>query len=351
MSHKFKNTKGIVYTYLFSALLILIMSILSLAIKQKLFTEKYTFLTEFNDAIGLTNSTPLYFKGFEIGRLKKFTLNKHNTIDAELSVYKDYRDKIVWYSVINKTINPITGKCSLELYQGPNSQRILPVRSKIPALDSPLGLQYQKLGYISTGGDKVSNIINTLERLLTNLGRDDNADQGSMFRMLYHVANASEQLEKNLTEINVLLSSLQKDRNPNDGAVFRAINEMADLIEELRKTNVSVQDNLQESKELFANYKEPDSLLVRLLDPSGKNLIEPIRSSLGTLNSDLSKIDQLLGFLQTQEPEMAILMHESRVSIEKVQRTLDGVNNNPLLRKGIPPQKAQTSSSRLLRGK
>ncbi|MDX9978001.1 MAG: hypothetical protein RBS16_08230 [Candidatus Cloacimonadales bacterium] len=75
MNYKFKYTGRIVSFFVFIAILILVISIASIAVNRKVFVKKYTFTSLFNDAVGLSLKKPIIFKGFEIGELNIFNFN------------------------------------------------------------------------------------------------------------------------------------------------------------------------------------------------------------------------------------------------------------------------------------
>ena len=93
MSFKFKHAEKITGVFILLAVVILIVGAVVISVSKKTFVKTHVFKTLLSDAAGLSTSTPLSFKGYEIGRVKKFLLDKDNNIDVELGVYKEYREK------------------------------------------------------------------------------------------------------------------------------------------------------------------------------------------------------------------------------------------------------------------
>ncbi|MFC2146375.1 MlaD family protein, partial [Acidobacteriota bacterium] len=144
MSFKFKHTEKITGVFILLAVVILIVGAVVISVSKKTFVKTHVFKTLLSDAAGLSTSTPLSFKGYEIGRVKKFLLDKDNNIDVDLAVYKEFREKIVKGSAIYRLNNPITGETSLVLLQprGPYPASVfggigsvLPEGEYIPSLD------------------------------------------------------------------------------------------------------------------------------------------------------------------------------------------------------------------------
>jgi phospholipid/cholesterol/gamma-HCH transport system substrate-binding protein len=83
-------------------------------------------------------------------------------------------------------------------------------------------------------------------------------------------------------------------------------------------------------------YQKPDSLLIKLIDPTGQNLLFPVRDVIKSLDDNLKETKELLKFLNRQKPEIATMVGQINSSLEKAQKTMDALNNNPLLKPGIP---------------
>ncbi|MBN1948503.1 MAG: MCE family protein [Candidatus Cloacimonetes bacterium] len=314
MKFKFRHTDKIVGIFFFGALIILLGGIVLVALSQKMLVKKYSFQTRFQDAGGISQTTNLYFKGFEIGRIKKFRLNQDNLIDVELVVYEDYREKIIAQSAINKSSNPITGRGSLEFLQGPPGGELLPEDSYIPSLDMPEGKQLLLENKIVRSGDVISSILKNIDDILSNLKKDNNPDQGAIFRILFNLANATETLNSDLLTLQDL---------------------MVNLDNRVEQTTVRLDDALSETTTLIRNYQDPAGLAVNLIDPGKTELIQPLHNVLLKLDDNLAELHGLLLFLNQESPEISGVLYESRSSLQTVQKTLQGINNHPLIRRGI----------------
>lgn len=328
MKFKFKHTDKIVGIFFFVAILVLLISFFVIAISQKLFIKKYVFNTKFIDAVGISESTSLNFKGFEIGRIKTFTLNKDNYIDVEIIVFEDFRNKIVSNSAINKTSNPITGKSNLEFLQGPDLSDILPEGSYIPSLNMPEGQRLLIEKKIIKSGDVLSSVLQNIDDILYNLNQDNNQDEGALFRMLYNLANSSENLNKDLIELKDLIIVLKN---------------------QIQTTTDQLNNTLAATEQMVNNYKNPDGIVVKMIDPTEKNLIQPLNQSIQKVNESLTEINKLLIFLNTESTEISDILYESKNSLKTVQKTLQGINNNPLIRGGIQKETVSTNKDTKIR--
>ncbi|MBN2460567.1 MAG: MCE family protein [Candidatus Cloacimonetes bacterium] len=324
MKFKFRHTDKIVGIFFFSAVLVLVLSFVIIALSQKMLEKKYDFHTIFPDAVGLSPSTVLKFRGFEIGKVKSYVLNDDNLIETEIIIYEDYRNKIVANSAINKSSNPITGKSSLEFLQGADPEQVLPEGSFIPSLNMPEGQRLLEAGLIEKKGDAISSILDNVDQMLYNLNRDENADQGSIFRMIYNLANASEKLDLNMGELNQLLVLLNSD---------------------LKESMHNLDLTLHNASIMLENYSQPEGLLARMIDPEGDQLLQPLGNSLRQLEENLGELEKLLEFIGSQAPEIAEILIEGKNSLQTAQNTLEGINNNPFIRGGIGKESPLPGSS------
>jgi phospholipid/cholesterol/gamma-HCH transport system substrate-binding protein len=339
MNFKFRHTDKLVGAFLLIALLLLIAVGAALSVKQKMFVKPFVFHSQFNDAVGLSIDTPLIFKGFEIGKLKKFSLNRENKIDVEFLIYKEYLGKILVHSAISKSVNPVTGKSALEFLQGQDSTERISVGGFIPSMDSPEGRKLLAEGKIQRRSDAVFSIINNLDSILAEIERDYTTPEGALFRFKNSLAEMTRKMDLSAGQLNILLAALQTDHNADDGALFRALVNAADLTEQLKVTNRRVDTLLISAQQIAKVYGTPDSLLVRLIDPSGENLIGPTRSTLVNLNSNLTEMSKILEVLYAQTPQLSSLISRSAVLIQEAQKTVEALNNNPILRGGIQKDK------------
>lgn len=335
MKFKFKYTNRIVGVFMLVALGLLVGSLILITIQQKVFVKKYVFKARFLDAEGLSTSTPIRFKGYEIGRITQFRLNEENTIDADFSVVEEYRTKIVENSALNKAKNPISGASTIELLQGPDPQKILPEGGLIPSIEIPEGRRLLDEGLVTKTGDVISSMLVNIDLLLYNLNRDNNEKAGALFRALVNLADASEKLDRTIEQITLTFDRLNKDNNPQDGSVFRTLTNVADLTEQLKTTTTLINRTLVKTDTVLTAYSNPDGLVVKLVDPKGENFIKPINETLNNLNNSITELGKLLAYLNDQQPELTGVIDEGKATLSTAQKTLEGINNNPLIRGGI----------------
>jgi len=333
MSFKFKHTEKITGVFILVAVIILIVGAVVISVSKKTFVKTHGFRTLLSDAVGLSTATPLSFKGYEIGRVKQFLLDKDNNINVELGVYKEYREKIVKGSAIYRLNNPITGETSLVLLQpkGPYPAgvfggvgSVLPEGEYIPSLDMDDGQKLLEENVIEKSGETVSLIFDEARGFVTNL-RDEFKLKKDTFKVFFeNLHGVSESLARN----KAFFENLNRLLDPVDGPVFQTLEQFSTIS---KKLNQSV-DQLNE---IMENYKDPEGLMTKLFKVNQQQL----NQTLENLNKNLVALHQALISLKESSPLIADLLDKSR-------KALQAINNNPLLRGGIEKENKSTNSSR-----
>ena len=331
MNFKFKHTEKIVGLFVLLAMIVLIAGTVIVAISKRVFVKKYMFHTTLSDASGLSTSTALNFKGYEIGKVEAFEFNEYNFVDVKLAVYKNYLTKMIKGCAIYRQSNPITGETSLVLltpkFSTNNTSEVgtgLKEGAKVPSLDTPEGQRLLDLGLVAKSGDSVSLIFDEARDFFSHLRREFKLKKDS-FRSFFEKIVA---FSKSLADNKEIFDHLQQLLNPKDGPVFKTVIQFAEISKRLENTVIKVEM-------IMENYKKPDGLMLKMLSLDKKQLQEMVQN----INKNLIALQEMLASIKNQSPFIAELM-------EKTRKTLESLNNNPLLRGGIKNDKGSSNSTR-----
>ncbi len=349
MNYKMRHTRQVVFLFIAVPLIILIMAVVFVALKQNMFEKRYYYYTALQDAIGISTQTPILYKGFEIGRIRDFNLTDNGEIRIQFYVLKSYNKIMMTDGVISRTNNPITGRTLLEYIDNPDSSTPLLDGGYIISTDFPEGkVLFRKIS--PRAGDAISSIVDNINSLTFELNRDNNPDKGSIFRILVNLADMSGKATENMRQIETVLNelldfsvNLNRDHNADAGSIFRILNTVADITEVTKRQMVQIDSILVSVNRITRNYENPDSLIVRMIDPSGQNLVLPIRNTIISLDANLEETRKLLSTLNRNSPELLVLINNLNATLSQAQKTLEGINNNPLIRSGISPSQTTTN--------
>ena len=326
MKLKFKYTERFVITFLVVAMLIMISGLTFVIINKKYFESKAHFKAKLADANGLGLSTPIYFKGFKIGTITDFRLTDENFIEADLEIYKEYRNKIVNNSALWKGLNPVTNASTLEFLQGNEAKFLLPEGSVIPAVDVPEGIKLLAENKVKKAGDPLSTLLANLQSFTENLTADSVQNKGAFFRTLNNLSIASEDMKQISEKVNALAGSLLKDKNPDDGTLFRLLNNAADLSEDFKSTSQMLKQTLRRADTLLIAFKNPDSLGVRMIDPTGEKIINPLRQTIAGFNSLIPQLDNFTQYMNSRTSDLSIILDDLKTMLRQAQITFDAIN-------------------------
>ncbi len=330
MKLRLKYTERFVAFFILIAVVIMATSFALLLINRKVFESKYSYNAIFADAVGLSANRPVFFKGFNIGRISSYTLSKENYVIAELQVFAEFKEKIVFNSALYKSINPVTSVSSIELLQGPDLNIFLPEGATIYAIDVPEGRGLLTSGIVQMPGDPLSAIILNLETFTKNLNRDSTTDDGAVLRFLVNLADASESINNISNQIEDDINRISTERG-GVSSVYTTMNNLAVVSNELTKTAAALNNVVKNIDTLVISYREPDSLLIKMLDPSGESLYKPLQNTFTSLNDVLSRLETFISFLNTQSSEVSLSLSELRTILRQLNMTIESINSSPFI--------------------
>jgi len=283
----------------------------------------------------LSTSTRLIFKGYEIGEVRDFTLDKDNNIDVGLVIYKEFRDKIVVGSAIYRQVNPITGNTSLILLypnrlpvdlsqDGSGGIALLPDGGYIPSLDMRDGQKLLEDNIIEKSGDAISILFEDARDFVSNLRQEFQLKKDTIKTFFRDLGEFSESLSRN----REIFDHLHRLLDPQSGPVFKTMDQFSDA-------TLKLKESVDRLNEMIENYKNPEGLMTKMLQVNQEELNQTLRS----INQNLTTLHEILTELKGQSPLIADILDRSN-------KTLRAINNNPLLRGGIPKEDKKTNSSK-----
>ncbi len=338
MKFGFRHADKFVGLFILAALIFVISFLLIAGISRRWFARDYEFHTRFLSGDGLTVDQALKLRGFEIGKIRKITLNEQNQVDVVFVVYDTYLNKVTENSVLELVSNPI-GAGGLNFYPGSDTKRLLKEYSYIPSNQSEEGQALLSRNKLKSYGssDAISAILENINPVL--MGAAD--------------------ITKTLNAILIQLDGAVAGKPP--GPVGGILNNLEQTTAELNTILPGVENVVGELGKIAASLallssqmENPKGLVPTLLDPKGSlgtilnddnELYGYLISILSELSNNLNNIAVLTGDLKGISPEINALLNEATGALQEGQKVLEGLKNNPLLRKGISKD-VKTEASR-----
>lgn len=336
MLNNANRTNRIVFAFVTAGLAFLIAFTVIILINTKALVDKVYYRTILNDAKGLSAKPPIYFKGLEIGRISDFSLNEEtNDIEVDFYVFIDYQPKIIQHAVLSGNQNVFLNNATEFELLMPNKlagYRYDPLfaGSMVPFIDSDVGRMFVKKGIISKPGNSVDSIISSVNTLLTNLQKSDNPEDGSLFKILDRVASMSDHL---------LILSQQLSGSSMVNETELLIANANQILANVPLTQTKIDGLLGEAEALIT---ELQSVSAQYQDPIG--LVEQTTGGqlpeiMTNVNESLNLVKGMIDEVYAERMQLAVTVNTLLKVLNRMDKTLQGVNNNPLLKGGIEKTK------------
>lgn len=287
MKFRYKYKDKIVPIFILAAISMFFFFIVLITIKNRTFSSTYDYYTILDNASGLQNRPPILFKGIEIGRIRNFHLTKNNKTMVSFFVYKEYVKKMVPNSVIAVNTGTLSGDVTdLELLvpkYDPTQIKMAGKNNLIPYIRSEEGLAIVKSGHIPPPAEGISGITAKINAIMETFLENKTASK----------------TDQSVKELNALLSTLNE------------------ILQKLSKT---------------MDVPGPSGILGQV---GGNSLSITLKN----IEDSTNYIKETLSVVHKNRKSIAPLLINTNKTINKLNKTLKGVNNNPLIRGGITKDK------------
>ena len=335
MHHNPKNTNKMVALFVLAGLSILLIFTAMILVNNKTFADKTYYRTVVKHAKGLSAKPAVLFMGLEIGRVEDFRLNMiNNEIEVDFWVFSQYASKVVRHGVLIGHQNTLLGDISpfeLVLPEVTKVTEYEPIEpgQLVPHISSQLGQAYVKNGFVMVEGDSIDSIIASVNTLLLNLQQENNPDAGSLFRILDRIAKITDHL---LSVSEAMRSStLLPEAETMLAETKQFVGQFPDTLDRVNRLLDTVDKTVNQANSTIASYSRPEQIVAGITD----NQIPPM---LNSMNESLQLLQTMLKDVHAQREQLAVTVLSVQQVLEKLDKTLQGVNNNPLLKQGIEQQ-------------
>lgn len=357
MKLRYRLANQVVGVFVILALALTATLLVMMGINQRWFKKNFVYHTEFTTAEASVGM-PITFRGFTIGQVTDVTLNEENTVDVIFYIQEEYIDKVNRDSLIQLVSNPLGGG-QLVLHQGTEPTAPPAEGATIPRYESKDGLRLRRANRVTVlrNDDPISTLLAQVDRVGPII---DNIDA-----TLASVSGIAAQLENTLSgqgsgPIPSMLSSADEAVAQLQTAVARVNLLVADTSARMDGVMASLEDISANVEQTTAAIADPTGLIPRLLDPTGsiatflnddnqlynqvQSVIGDLSRSIVNLQGSIAEIEGFTQYLNQTQPQISGLLEEGRQALDTGQEVLEGLRNNPLLRRGIPEAVDQPST-------
>ncbi len=339
MKLKIRFADQIVGLFVLLAIGALCAILILLGANQRWFAKDYYYTSRFTSGVNLKPGMPIRLKGFQIGVVDSVMLLEDNNVEIGFHVYDTYHEKIYQNSVLELAVNPLGLGGGLLFHPGNTKTDPIAEGSEIPSLDFPAGVKLLKMGLVERpgGGDAVTQILNSVAPLVNDV-------------------NA---LVLNLTSSLALVNrAMEGDTALPVGAILTDVDGLVAQVNQLlAETSASLAFTLDNMGKLSADLQgltaEPEELVTKLLNPQGSVatlldddnvLFDQIQELLTAINQSVAQLETFAGYLNSTQPQITGILDTGQATLDQGKKVLEGLSNNPLLRRGISQDPEQPTT-------
>lgn len=332
MRFMLRHSDKMVGVFVLTGTLFLVGALGFVGINKRWFQSGLEYKSVFCTAEGLSPGLDMKLQGFAIGRVKSLSLDEENRVEVVFTIFHEYADRIVPDSVVELAVQPMGFGSTLVLYPGINGGQPMPEGSLIPSTDMPLGQTLLTQGKVikPKRRDEVTTILQSVPPLVGQVS--------SVINTLDHLLAGFDQ-------------RLNGQDNPPESGLLRtvdgsfqgldvAVQEMGSLAAQLNNTVAQMEPMLASLTVLAQNLEDPKGLVPTLLGSEGSaaQFFHDDAALYKNLTETLAELQELMTFMSESTPEISLLMEETTTALQESEKVMQGLQNNPLLRGGIPAQ-------------
>ncbi|MCL2791988.1 MAG: MlaD family protein [Spirochaetaceae bacterium] len=319
MKFKIKYADKVVGIFIIIGLLSVSVLLIFMGINQRWFATNYSYHTRFLSADGLRVGMPIRYKGFQIGQIRRVRLGSENDVEVDFYIYGEYIDIITPNTIIQKITSPIGLGSDIIIHPGRASTERIPENSFIPSFNTPEARALIDAGLVEITApdglmEQINPVLSDLTALLNSLNRTLEGEE----------TLAAGQIVKNIEEITSEVSS----------NIENILTDVENIIKNINTFSTSLSD--------------PNNTLTAILRDDSE-IYEHIDEILSNLNNTMIGISDFISFINNSRPQITGVLEESRGALREGTAVMEGLRNNPLLRRGITQQREQVSAQHSIR--
>lgn len=275
-----KNRNKIVTFFILVSAAIIIGTVGLILVKNKTFKPRKQFYTMLDTARGLSGYPPIYFKGYTIGKVTSYNLDNDLHIRVNFYIYKEFLNLLFEKTLIEKNANILSNQITDFRLVLPKKEYRKPRNSDsdfIMERSSPEAKAFVMAGEIEGRRDGVSGIVD---------------------------------------KVNLILDRF--DQNETPARLTELVTKVSELTEESKRTVAS-----------YNSSSHPDAKV------KFDKAVAKIVRSIDAIDDNLTFLRGILQVLYQNKSEITPILIKTNRTLDDAKDTLEGLNNNPLIRGGI----------------
>jgi|SRR5215211_4549347 len=311
-----KNTRAVlVGVFIFVALIIFIVGVLTLGGQRKTFADTIDVKAVFDDVNGLQRGSNVWYAGVKIGTIKTLGFNKQGGVDVVMSIDEEARQYIHKDAKAKVGTDGLIGNKIIVLYGG-NPQTTAVVEGDVLTVEKQANMD-ELMSTLQTNNKNILDITTDFKLVSRRIAEG----QGSLGKLL-----------KEETLVNDLNSSLATLRRVTQNAE-QLTSQVASYTTQLRKPG-SLTNDLISDTVLFSRLRTSVSQIEEVTR-TATEVMSTVRAVSDNLSADLNKTNTPAGVLLHDQETAASLratIKNLQSSTEKLDENMEAMQHNFLLR-------------------
>ncbi len=174
-----------VYLFIFSAILVFGLIILSAGMRQGWFSPRETFYIEFDTGEGVFVGTPVAMSGLKAGNVTQVDLNHDNKVIVQIKIQSKFADRVRADSkaVLGRPF--IIGEKAISLTAGSRTEEVLKPNSTIPGEESLEITDMLSGGRMAPYFDTFNKLMKQLQLVIEGDGTPDSVTLVDVYKQAY----------------------------------------------------------------------------------------------------------------------------------------------------------------------
>lgn len=267
MKVKFSKFERIAGLFIVVAILGIILTAISAAVKQGWFEPKVRYTTTFENADGLHQGTLVQMSGLRAGAVESVELESDNRIRVSFYILGKFQDRVRENSTVQLIRPFIIGERVLDLSVGHDQFQVLPAQSAVKSLETVDLMTLMSGKNMNSYLSKLGGILESMQVIVDAFADKSRAE--SMVRVIDRL----DPLMKNLNTMSTEVIKLSRQATHEDG-VQKLVGNLAVTTKEINRILPELnEENPQLAKDL-AVMTQNLATVTRALGPAVK-AVEP----------------------------------------------------------------------------
>ncbi|AHZ84286.1 MlaD family protein [Bdellovibrio bacteriovorus] len=265
MKVKFNKFERIAGLFVVLAIVGVILTAISAAVKQGWFEPKVRYTTTFENADGIHQGTLVQMAGLRAGAVETVELESDNRIRVGFYVLGKFQDRIRENSTVQLIRPFIIGERVLELTVGNEEFEVIPGHSAVKSIETVDLMTLMSGKHLNSYLSKLGGILESVQVLV-----DAFADK-SRAESLVRVIDRLDPLVKNLNTMSMEVIKLSKQATHDDG-VQKLVGNLAVTTREINKILPELNEQNPEMAKDLAVMTQNLAVMTKALGPAVKQV-------------------------------------------------------------------------------